>query len=79
MGFQRDRDRLASWNDLVAKNILGFGVEFVGMSVDDFQVTGVLLGANELGDEMANGRFDEIRAILKGMGKLVNRNKQIFR
>lgn len=79
MGFRRDRDHLDSWNDLVAENVFGFGVEFVGIAVDDFQVTGVLLGAGELGDEGANGRFDEVGAIFEGVGKLVNRNQEFFR
>jgi hypothetical protein len=79
MGFRRDTDRPGSWNDLVAENIFGFGVEFVSMLVYDFEVAGVLLGTNELANEAANGRFDEIGTIFEGMGELIHGNKQFFR
>ena len=78
MGFGRDTDRPGSWKNLVAENVFGFGIEFISMLVNDFQIAGILLGSAQLSNEGTNGRFNEVREVFKGMGKLVNANQQIF-
>ena len=65
MGERHDKVHRVSRNHLIGQDINCFLIKAFGLSIEDGEVFGILLFSDHMSDEGANGRLDEIGAILE--------------
>ena len=79
MACELDTGRLVSQIDMVLENVERLAIQFLGSSVEDLQIQGVLLATLPVGQELAERSFEQGRPAAAVPEQPIDLREQILR